>query len=145
MRITAVPHHHRLLAVGALISAVTLGTVTAASASGDHHTPNPPKGGPPIGYQPTDDAPDDLDAADDAFAACMRDHDQDNVPALHPTKDATGGIRFTVEIRERDGKAPDVTSRAFQKAFAACKGPLEEAGVSFPEPRCVPGAAEAPG
>ncbi|MFI6880808.1 hypothetical protein ACIBL6_45900 [Streptomyces sp. NPDC050400] len=139
-RVPVLPRRHRLLAAGALVSAVALGTVTAsqAAATGGHRPPAPPKdAAPPIGYRPTDSAPDDVNEANDAFAACMREHGQDAFPSFHATKNADGGIGFTVKMSVKKGQAsPDLSSdafkKAFKKAFDACKGPLEDAGVSFP-------------
>ncbi|MGY0491448.1 hypothetical protein [Streptomyces sp. WG-D5] len=136
MRTPTLHRRHRVLAAGALISAVALGAVTAtqAAATGGDTPPKPPRsGGPAIGYQPTDEAPDDLNEANDAFAACMREHGQKTFPSFHAAKDGDGGVSFTVMMRVRGGKAPALDSAAFRKAFKACKGPLEEAGVSFPK------------
>ncbi|MEV5611663.1 hypothetical protein [Streptomyces sp. NPDC052225] len=123
----------RILATAAMISAITLATVTTSRASGTAD-PNPPKDpkSAPIGYQPTDDAPDDLNAADDDFAACMRDHGQDTYPTFRAARDSDGGISFTVRVGVAEGKTiPDLTSDEFLDAFNACKGPLEDAGVTF--------------
>ncbi|WP_372349452.1 hypothetical protein [Streptomyces sp. KL116D] len=77
-----------------------------------------------------------MNEANDAFAACMREHGQHTFPSFHATKDADGGISFVVKMSVKKGKAADLASdafrKAFKKAFDACKGPLEDAGVSFP-------------
>ncbi|WP_306318691.1 MULTISPECIES: hypothetical protein [unclassified Streptomyces] len=137
MRTPALRRRHRVLAACAMISAVTLGTVAASSASataGGHTPPEPPgNAGPAIGYHPTDDAPDDLNAANDTYAACMREHGRAVFPTFHAAKDSGGGISFIVKVRVPRGEKPDLNSGAFKKAFDACKGPLEKAGVTFPK------------
>ncbi|MFE4700759.1 hypothetical protein ACFRIC_27230 [Streptomyces sp. NPDC056738] len=150
----------RLALACALISAATLGTVsasaaTAASAS-DRTTVTaattgtagapllrrhggtgvPPKGGlpsggalPAIAYRPTSHAPGDVNTADDAFAACMRDHGQKYFPAFHASKDKRGRIRF--DVRMRAGKGFDPASKSYRTAQKACAPILRKAGVTF--------------
>ncbi|MFZ3567860.1 hypothetical protein ACOKM5_12950 [Streptomyces sp. BH097] len=137
MRMRLLHHRHRLLTSGALISAVALGAVTAtqASASGGgwgHTPPKPPKSAATIGYHPTAEAPDDLNEANDAFAACMREHGEDLFPSFHAAKGSDGGVSFVVKTRVPEGKSPRAGSAATKKAFKVCKGPLEKAGVTFP-------------
>ncbi|MER5380725.1 hypothetical protein ABT040_10630 [Streptomyces sp. NPDC002688] len=138
----------RLALVCSLISAATLGTVSAsaASASGESTVPTatavtaqypsharttePPKGAPPaIAYRPTAHAPGDVNTADDAFAACMRGHGQKVFPDFHASKDRQGHIRF--EVRMRASKGFDPTSKSYRAAVKACAPILKKAGITF--------------
>ncbi|MFF2367135.1 hypothetical protein ACFVU0_31135 [Streptomyces sp. NPDC058122] len=150
----------RLALACALISAATLGTVsasaaTAASASdrttvtttttGTAGSPRltrhngtgvPPKGGlpsvgalPVIAYRPTSHAPGDVNTADDAFAACMRDHGQKYFPVFHASKDKRGRVRF--DVRMKADKAFDPASQSYRTAQKACAPILKKAGITF--------------
>src|SRR4051794_23788444 len=63
------------------------GNTIAGYSTAGHR--KPPKGaGFGVAYRPTADAPDDVNAANDAFAACMRGHGQSVFPDIHASKDA---------------------------------------------------------
>ncbi|MFI7342174.1 hypothetical protein ACIBUY_30080 [Streptomyces sp. NPDC050085] len=151
----------RRLALGLVaVTAVTLGTISAsaAQATGTHTPPAatheaPPKmGGFGIGYRPTKNAPDDVNAANDDFAACMRDRGETAFPGFHATKDAKGRIGLKVRMQAKGGKegkgskdfAP--TSSAYEKSLKACAPILKKAGITFPaSPGNVPGPPSLPG
>ncbi|MFF3616436.1 hypothetical protein [Streptomyces sp. NPDC002580] len=141
----------RLVLACALISAATLGTVSASAAStsgrstataatavalttAEHPlrawTGEPPKGAPPaIGYRPTAQAPGDVNTADRAFAACMRDHGQKTFPEFHASKDKRGHVRFSVRMRAANGFDP--TSKSRRAATKACAPILKKVGITF--------------
>jgi hypothetical protein len=137
----------RLALACALISAATLGTVSASAASAsdrstatavtattaDHRlhtaTPKPPEGAPPaIAYRPTAHAPGDVNIANRAFAACMRDHGQKTFPEFHASKDKQGHVRFSVRMRADKGFDP--TSKSYRAATKACAPILKKAGIT---------------
>ncbi|MEV6194242.1 hypothetical protein AB0M19_17805 [Streptomyces sp. NPDC051920] len=160
----------RLALTCALISAATLGTVSASAASASDGTTvtattagtagsprltrhaatgTPPEGAlPAIAYRPTSHAPGDVNTADDAFAACMRDHGQKHFPVFHASKDARGRIRFDVRMRADAGFDP--ASKSYRSAQKACAPILRKAGVTFSAgsglpPTTVPGRPGRPG
>ncbi|MGW1069192.1 hypothetical protein ACWD4F_32365 [Streptomyces aureus] len=166
----------RIALAVALISAATLGTVSASAASAasasDRSAPatgtaasalitkhsttgKPPKGGLPpaglpgaVGYRPTAQAPGDVNTADDAFAACMRDHGQKAFPAFHASKDKHGRIQFGVRVGAAKGFDPD--SRSYRAALKACAPILKKAGITISSkgglpPLPVPGKPGKPG
>ncbi|MGY6024343.1 hypothetical protein [Streptomyces spinosirectus] len=100
----------------------------------------PPKGaGFGVAYRPTAGAPDDVNAANDDFAACMRDRGQRVFPDVHASKDAEGHVRLEVKIR---GGGFDPTSRSYRKAMRACGPIMKKAGITFP---AGPGLPPLPG
>jgi hypothetical protein len=102
----------------------------------------PPKGaGFGVAYRPTADAPDDVNAANDAFAACMRGHGQSVFPDIHASKDAKGHIRLQVKIRG----AFDPTSKGYKKAMKACGPIMNKAGITFPSGPGMPSLPGKPG
>ncbi|MFF8534792.1 hypothetical protein ACF07B_23135 [Streptomyces sp. NPDC015532] len=165
----------RLALACALISAATLGTVSASAASASdrstvttatagtaasprltqHASGTAPKGSlpsggamPAIGYRPTSHAPGDVNAADDAFAACMRGHGQKVFPAFHASKDKRGHIRFSVRVGASKGFDP--ASKGYRAAVKACSPILKKAGITFSSeaglpPLPVPGRPGKPG
>lgn len=122
----------RRLAVGiAVLSAAALGTVSASAAQSSHPHPSgthPGKGGSAlvVSYEPTADAPDDVNAVNDDFAACMREHGEPSVPVFHAAKDANGRISLEVNA---NGTAP--TPRTFQKALKSCAPILKKVGITL--------------
>ncbi|MFI0964589.1 hypothetical protein ACH4S8_24800 [Streptomyces sp. NPDC021080] len=163
----------RLALACALISAATLGTVSASAASASDRstattgtaasaritqhstTGKPPKDGLPpvgapgaVGYRPTSHAPGDVNTANDAFAACMRGHGQKVFPAFHASKDKEGRIRFSVRVGATKGFDPD--SKSYRSAQKACAPILKKAGITLsskaglPAPP-VPGKPGKPG
>ncbi|MGW2785735.1 hypothetical protein ACWC3X_31505 [Streptomyces populi] len=161
----------RLALACALISAATLGTVSASAASASdrstttagtaapvrtaqHSTAGkPPKGGPAglpgaVGYRPTSHAPGDVNTADDAFAACMRGHGQKVFPAFHASKDKHGRILFSVRVGAAKGFDPG--SKSYRAAVKACAPILKKAGITLSSkgglpPLPVPGKPGEPG
>uniref|UniRef100_A0AAU3I2C1 SPOR domain-containing protein n=1 Tax=Streptomyces sp. NBC_01393 TaxID=2903851 RepID=A0AAU3I2C1_9ACTN len=147
----------RLALACALISAATLGTVSASAASASDRstvttatawtaasarltqhstTGKPPKGGLPpagfpgaVGYRPTSHAPGDVNTANDAFAACMRGHGQKVFPAFHASKDKQGRIRFNVQVGATKGFDPN--SKSYRAAVKACAPILKKAGITL--------------
>jgi hypothetical protein len=88
-----------------------------------------------VAYHPTADAPDDVNSADEDFAACMREQGQSVFPRFHASKDDAGHIRFQVRVR---GDGFDPTSASYKKALKACGPIMEKAGVTFPEGPALP-------
>jgi hypothetical protein len=141
------------LAVGfAVLTAAALGTVSAsaAQASGTSTapsatlsapastTPSAPSGGTAraIAYHPTANAPDDVNAANDDFAACMREQGQKYFPDFHATKDDEGHVGLRVKLIGGNGFDP--TSDAYQDALDACAPILNKVGITFPDPADLP-------
>ncbi|MFF3889860.1 hypothetical protein [Streptomyces sp. NPDC001914] len=160
----------RLALACVLISAATLGTVSASAASASDGTTvtattagtagsprltrhaatgKPPKGAlPAIAYRPTSHAPGDVNTANDAFAACMRDHGQKHFPVFHASKDEQGRVRFDVRMKAEKGFDP--ASKSYRSAQKACAPILRKAGVTFSTgsglpPTTVPGRPGKPG
>ncbi|MGW3284546.1 hypothetical protein ACWDR3_07880 [Streptomyces sp. NPDC001002] len=148
------------LALGiAVLTAAALGTVgaTAAQASGTSTTKAPvakhaiagvsvgtEKGKPTepprgarlaVAYHPTADAPDDLNAANDDFAACMKEQGQSVFPDFEASKGEDGGIMLKVSVKSPDF---DPTSKSYRKALKACGPVLAKAGITFPDPADLP-------
>ncbi|MFJ9566557.1 hypothetical protein ACIRQQ_41805 [Streptomyces fuscichromogenes] len=127
----------RRIAIGiAVVSAAALGTVSAAAAQSP--APGHPSGGHPgrggaslaVSYQPTDNAPADVNAVNDDFAACMRAHGEPAVPVFHATENAAGKV--TLEVRggpDRNGATP--TPKLFRKALRHCAPVLEDVGITL--------------
>ncbi|MFD5077067.1 hypothetical protein [Streptomyces sp. NPDC058371] len=164
----------RLALACALISAATLGTVTASAASASDASSartsttdaaplnawttggsgvsrggpasegaKPPEGaGLAVAYRPTANAPDDVNTANDRFAACMREEGQKHYPDFHASKDDAGHIRLNVKVT---GKDFDPTSDAYQDALDSCAPILAKAGITFPDPADLPPLPEKPG
>ncbi|MFF3661370.1 hypothetical protein [Streptomyces olivochromogenes] len=142
----------RLVLAVAMISAATLGTVSAsasastASASASTATAHRPGAPTPhtappkatalaIAYRPTAQAPGDVNSANGRFAACMRERGQKYVPAFHASKDGSGPVRLDVKVT---GKAFDPTSDAYKRALDTCAPILKKAGITFPDPSGLP-------
>lgn len=131
------------LAVGiAVLTAAVLGTVSASAAQASGPSTAKPRhtaeskplkvkpGGFAVAYQPTSNAPADLNAANDDFAACMRDEGQTVFPRFHASKDGEGHVRLEVKITG----AFDPTTAAYKKAMKECGPILEKVGISLPKP-----------
>ncbi|MFJ4787068.1 hypothetical protein [Streptomyces sp. NPDC088794] len=144
------------LALGIVVlTAAALGTVgaTAAQASGTstakapgvrvskekgngERPTEPPRGARlAVKYDPTADAPDDVNAANDDFAACMKEQGQSVFPDFEASKGKDGGILLKVGITSRDF---DPTSKSYRKALKACGPILAKAGLTFPDPADLP-------
>ncbi|MDH6219272.1 hypothetical protein [Streptomyces pseudovenezuelae] len=144
------------LALGiAVLTAAALGTVsaTAAQASGtsttrapgvsvgkekgdDAKPTEPPRGARlAVKYNPTADAPDDLNAANDDFAACMKKQGQSVFPDFEASKGEDGGVLLKVRITSPDF---DPTSKSYRKALKTCAPILAKAGLTFPNPSDLP-------
>ncbi|MEU6257546.1 hypothetical protein [Streptomyces sp. NPDC047043] len=132
----------RRLALGiAVLTAAALGTVSASAAqatgsstANTRHTAESKSlkpGGFAVAYQPTSNAPDDLNSANDDFAGCMRDQGQTVFPRFHAAKDEEGHVRLEVKIT---GGNFDPTATAYKKAVRECGPILEKAGITFPKP-----------
>ncbi|MFF4504084.1 hypothetical protein [Streptomyces sp. NPDC001401] len=137
----------RRLALGiAVLTAAALGTVSAsaAQASGTSTTTAPPAkaGGFAVQYHPTASAPDDVNTANDYFAACMEDQGQSVFPHFHASKDDEGHVRLEVKVT---GGEFDPTSKAYKKAVDTCGPMLEKAGITFPNPADLPPLPGRPG
>ncbi|MEU6145335.1 hypothetical protein ABZ848_33930 [Streptomyces sp. NPDC047081] len=138
----------------AAITAATLGTVSASAAQSTetppagghqaHHSTKPvPRGGEKghkargeggagiaISYRPTANAPGDVNAVNDDFAACMRAHGEPTVPVFHATKDADGKVTLRVQGgAAAHGATP--TPKKFQKALKSCAPILKEVGITI--------------
>jgi hypothetical protein len=137
-----VPRPRRLALACAMISAATLGTVSASAASASDTSTvtsakpaasrhaEPPKGTAlAVAYKPTAKAPGDVNTANGEFAACMRGQGQKYFPDFHASKDADGHVRLDVKVV---GKDFDPTSKEYKNALDACAPILAKAGISFP-------------
>ncbi|WP_327432059.1 hypothetical protein [Streptomyces sp. NBC_01236] len=146
----------RLALACALITAATLGTVSAsaASASDTPNTPTlsagsqapqhtrPPKGAAfAVAYTPTSKAPDDVNTANDDFAACMREQGRETFPGFHAVKDEDGGVRL--QVRLKGGEDFDPTAKSFRSALDSCAPILKKAGITFPAATGLPPLPEA--
>ncbi|MFF3377858.1 hypothetical protein ACFYXF_33530 [Streptomyces sp. NPDC002680] len=151
----------RLALACAMISVVALGTVsaTAAMATGttgttetgsgstgtpDPTTPEPPRGGEAFGlkYEPTDKAPDDVNEANDDFAACMRDEGQTRFPSFHAVKDDDGEIRLRTKLGGERGDRNRTDIGDFRKALEKCAPIMAKTGITFPDEDEFPGAPD---
>jgi hypothetical protein len=138
----------RWLAVGiAALSAAALAAVSAsaAQASGTSTTTSQPHRATAlaVAYKPTGSTPDDVNAANQKFAACMRGQGQKYYPDVHATKDGSGhaGLR----VRMAGGKGFDPTSDAYQNALDACAPILKKVGITFPDAAGLPPLPGKPG
>ena len=137
----------RRLALGcALITAVTLGTVSAsaATASGTRGTPSSTgRPGPGIGvsYTPTANAPGDVGKANPAFARCMRGAGQKQFPDFHATRAADGS--FTLQVKANHGGFPAHTTK-YEAAIKKCAPLLKKAGITIPAAPGKPGSPDSP-
>jgi hypothetical protein len=135
------------LALGiAVLTAAALGTVSASAAQASG-TPTPPPAKAPaartagfaVRYHPTANAPEDVNTANDDFAACMKDRGRSVFPDFHATKDDEGHVRLEVKVTGGDF---DPTSRAYEKAVRTCGPVLKRVGITFPS---APGLPPLPG
>jgi hypothetical protein len=128
------PRSRRLALALAAITAVTLGTVSASTATASDSTDDPPHARPglAVGYEPTEKAPDDVNEANDEFAACMRGEGQTAFPHFHAEKDENGGIRLQVRMGVNKGDEPVLLDKAYLKAVKKCAPILKEAGITLP-------------
>jgi hypothetical protein len=126
------PRPRRLALALAAVTALTLGTVSASTATASDSTDDPPRARPglAIGYEPTENAPDDLNKANDDFATCMRAEGQTAFPDFHAEKGEDGGIRLQVRMKAEKG---DVLGKAHRKALKKCAPILKEAGLTLPK------------
>ncbi|MCX5360423.1 hypothetical protein OG864_17105 [Streptomyces sp. NBC_00124] len=129
------PRPRRLALALAAITALTLGTVSASAATASESTDDPPRARPglAIGYEPTENAPDDLNEANDEFAACMRGEGQTVFPDFHAEKGEDGGIRLQVRMKLEKGDEPTLLGKAYRKATKKCAPILKEAGLTLPK------------
>ncbi|MEV7889082.1 hypothetical protein ACWD3I_28480 [Streptomyces sp. NPDC002817] len=129
------PRPRRLALALAAITALTLGTVSASAATASESTDDPPRARPglAIGYEPTENAPDDLNEANDEFAACMRGEGQTVFPDFHAEKGEDGGIRLQVRMKVEKGDEPILLGKAYRKATEKCAPILKEAGLTLPK------------
>ncbi|GGN12277.1 hypothetical protein [Streptomyces fuscichromogenes] len=132
----------RRIAIGiAVVSAAALGTVSAAAAqsspapghSGGGH---PGRGGASlaVSYRPTGNAPADVNAVNDDFAACMRAHGEPAVPVFHATGNAARNAagKVTLEVQggpDKNGATPN--PKLFQKALRSCAPILKDVGITL--------------
>jgi len=145
------------LALGiAVLTAAALGTVSAsaAQASGTSTTEAPEtvlssvsvgheKGtntgrgavGFAVAYHPTSDAPDDVNTANDHFAACMKDQGQSVFPDFEASQDAEGHVLLNVRITGGDFNP---TTKSYKKAIKTCAPTLKKVGITFPNPADLP-------
>jgi len=116
-------------------ASVTLSAATSTTISG---TTSAPAGGTAlaIAYHPTANAPGDVNAANDDFAACMREQGQKYFPDFHATKDDEGHVGLRVKLI--GGTGFDPTSDAYQDALDACAPILNKVGITFPDPADLP-------
>lgn len=142
----------RLALACALITAVTLGTVSASAAtasdpsdppSASPGTERPPVGAGSVGvaYTPTDNAPGDVDEANLAFADCMRDEGQKQFPDFHAFKADDGSIGLQVKMEH--GEFP-AAAKEYRAAIKKCAPLLKEAGITFPASPGLPGVPDLP-
>ncbi|WP_406333168.1 hypothetical protein [Streptomyces sp. NBC_00203] len=146
----------RLALACALITAATLGTVSASTASASdtpaRTTASPTSSRPAepakgaalaIAYEPTANAPGDVNTANKNFAACMREQGQKYFPGFHAAKDKDG--RATLRVRVA-GKDFDPTADGYQDALDACESILKAVGITFPDaPDGLPALPSTPG
>ncbi|MFJ3666698.1 hypothetical protein ACIPSE_09615 [Streptomyces sp. NPDC090106] len=132
----------RLAVALAALSAAALGTVSASAAQSPSPSPSstgsgsggghPGRGGSAlaVSYEPTGNAPDDVNAVNDDFAACMSRYGVATVPVFHATKDADGRVTLRVQGgAEKEGTAP--SPKKFRKALKHCAPILEEVGLTL--------------
>ena len=138
----ALPTRPQRLALGiAVLTAAALGTVSASAAQSSGTTSTdvePPSSGAAfaVAYHPTGNAPDDVNEANDDFAACMRDQGETTFPDFHATTDEEGRMRL--EVKSTAGKDFDPTSKSYEKALKSCAPILKKAGITFPNPADLP-------
>ncbi|MDT7846032.1 hypothetical protein [Streptomyces justiciae] len=138
----ALPTRPQRLALGiAVLTAAALGTVSASAAQSSGTTSTdiePPSSGAAfaVAYHPTGNAPDDVNEANDDFAACMRDQGETTFPDFHATTDEEGRVRL--EVKSTAGKDFDPTSKSYEKALKSCAPILKKAGITFPNPADLP-------
>ncbi|WP_330307599.1 MULTISPECIES: hypothetical protein [unclassified Streptomyces] len=144
----------RLALACALITAATLGTVSASAASASDTSTTPtvsagsqaPKGTKPpkgagfavaVAYTPTSNAPDDVNTANGDFAACMREQGQETFPDFHAAKDEDGAVRLLVRLKGDESFDP--AAKSYRNALVSCAPILKKAGITFPaEPGLPP-------
>ncbi|MEU6374763.1 hypothetical protein [Streptomyces sp. NPDC046909] len=135
MRVTA-PRPKRLALGIAALTAITLGTVSAsaAQATGPSSTDTHPKSTAfAVAYHPTENAPDDVNTANEDFAACMRKQGEESFPDFHATKDEEGRVQLQVK------------AGAPEKSLKPCAPILKKAGITFPNPTDLPPLPGKPG
>ncbi|OPG06044.1 hypothetical protein B1R27_18990 [Streptomyces sp. GKU 895] len=134
----ALPTRPQRLALGiAVLTAAALGTVSASAAQSSGTTSadaEPPRSGAAfaVAYHPTDNAPDDVNEADDDFAACMRGQGERTFPGFHATTDEQGRVRL--EVKSGATTDFDPASKSYEKALKTCAPILKKAGITFPDP-----------
>ncbi|WP_199547422.1 hypothetical protein [Streptomyces sp. N35] len=146
----------RLVAAGALLSALALGTVFSVQAMASDGSDTPP------GYErPNPPAKDeehgsgfkmvmvlksgDVDkvkqgAAD--FSECMRENGVKDFPEFTVSAAEDGGVRLELD---GTGKQFDPHSKAHKKAHAACAPIMEKAGAPLPDEPAPPRKPGGPG
>jgi len=138
----ALPTRPQRLALGiAAVTAVALGTVSASAAQSSGTTSTdaePPRSGTAfaVAYHPTKNAPDDVNEANDDFAACMRGQGERTFPDFHATTDEEGRVRL--EVKSGATKDFDPASTSYEKALKSCAPILKKAGITFPDPADLP-------
>ncbi|WP_329336878.1 hypothetical protein OG252_16270 [Streptomyces sp. NBC_01352] len=135
------------------ITAVTLGTISASTAAASDTsaaTDDPPRGRPnrpghAVGYEPTENAPDDVNEANDDFAACMRGEGQTFYPDFHAEKGDDGSVRLRVTLKGDRADMTDVAGKEYREAIKKCAPVLEDAGITFPSAPDLPKHPGRPG
>lgn len=121
---------------GTVTSAVEKGSIVKKE-KGNGKPPKAPKGAPfAVAYTPTENAPDDVNAANEDFAACMREQGQTTIPDFQATKHDEGGIGLKVRVSSPEEFDP--TTRTYQKALKSCAPILKKVGITFPNPADLP-------
>ncbi|MHC3471813.1 hypothetical protein ACYF6T_24365 [Streptomyces sp. 7R007] len=128
-------------ASAAQATGTTTATTTTTTTASAHAKPHKAVG-LAVAYHPTANAPDDVNAANDDFAACMKDRGQSVFPDFHASKDDEGRVRLDVTVK---GGGFDPTSKAYEKAVKVCGPILEKAGITFPDPADLPPLPTKPG
>ena len=88
-----------------------------------------------VAYHPTSDAPDDVNTANDHFAACMKDQGQSVFPDFEASQDAEGHVLLNVRITGGDFNP---TTKSYKKAIKTCAPTLKKVGITFPNPADLP-------
>ncbi|GAA3994895.1 hypothetical protein [Streptomyces plumbiresistens] len=132
------------------ITAVTLGTISASTAAASDTsaaTDDPPRSRPghAVGYEPTENAPDDVNEANDDFAACMRGEGQTFYPDFHAEKGDDGSLRLRVTLKGDRADMTDVAGKEYREAIKKCAPVLEDAGITFPSAPDLPKHPGRPG
>lgn len=128
----------------AAVAAVALGTVgaSAAVASRADDSPDIPSRGRPglaVDYEPTRNAPEDVNEANEDFAVCMRGEGVTTFPDFHAERDGTGAVSLRTTLKsdrerqgDRGGRDGSVVSEEYREAIGTCAPIMEKTGVTLP-------------